>query len=369
MSQPENVLIIVQRSNGDVFLASPLIEAIQSFYPGARIDLLVNDDTLAIARMVPHIRTIHTYSYRWKKLGWMTRLREEFALVGKIRGQYDLAINLTASDRSVLFALLAGKISISAVESDQRKSWWKRYFLNYSYPVDADIHVVQKNMSALDFLKIPKGVVRVAVKSNPSALSAVQAKLQALGISRFFIFHPTAQYEYKVYPEALRNALLQKLSALGIPVLVTGAKSELDSKIKASLPRLANIFDFVGETTLEEYVALSELSSAYIGMDTLNMHIAAAQDKRIFAIFGPTLLTPWAPWSNKSASAASQNMALQTYDNISIFQAEMACVACGQAGCDDRHGRSECLYRIDPEVIFGQIRAFAASLDAGQASQ
>ena len=131
MSQPENVLIIIQRSNGDVFLTSPLIEAIHSFYPGVRIDLLINDDTLATARMLPHIRTIHTYSYRWKKLGRMARLREELGLVGKIRGQYDLAINLTASDRSVLYALLAGKMAISAVESDQRKSWWKRHFRIY----------------------------------------------------------------------------------------------------------------------------------------------------------------------------------------------------------------------------------------------
>ena len=47
------------------------------------------------------------------------------------------------------------------------------------------------------------------------------------------------------------------------------------------------------------YFALSELSLAYIGMDTLNMHIAAAQNKRIFAIFGPTNLTMWSPWSNE----------------------------------------------------------------------
>lgn len=369
MRQPDRVLIIVQRSNGDVFLASPLIEAIQSAYPNARIDLLVNDDTVAIARMLPHIRTIHTYSYRWKKLGKLARYKEELGLVGRIRGQYDLAINLTASDRSVLYALLAGKVSISAVESDAGKSWWKRRFLDYSYPVDADIHVVRKNMQALDFLNIPQRNVRVAIKSSERTLDSVKVKLQALGIGRFFIFHPTAQYEYKVYPEGSRNALLQKLSDLGIPVLVTGAKSELDTKIKASLPKLPHIFDFVGETSLEEYVALSQLSSGYIGMDTLNMHIAAAQDKRIFAIFGPTLLTPWAPWSNASGTAATQNRPVQTYNAITIFQADMPCVACGKAGCDDRHGKSDCLYQIDPDMIFGHIRDFAAGLEAGSASQ
>jgi len=366
MSHPENVLIIIQRSNGDVFLASPLIEAIHSFYAGCQIDLLINDDTLAIAGTLPHIRAIHTYSYAWKKLPRMARIRAELGLVRKIRGRYDLAINLTASDRSVLYALFAGKVAISAAESDKRKSWWKQYFLDYSYPVDADQHVVQKNMSALDFLKIPKGPIKVSVQAKAAALDAVRAKLRSLGISRFFIFHPTAQYDYKVYPDIPRNELLRKIDALGIPVVVTGANSALDLRIKSSLPSLPNVFDFIGETSLDEYVALSELSSAYIGMDTLNMHIAAAQNKRIFAIFGPTILAQWSPWSNQSGICATENQAVQTYDNISIFQAEMACVACGMAGCDDRHGRSECLYRIDPDVIFEQVRSFASGLDIPQ---
>ena len=116
-----------------------------------------------------------------------------------------------------------------------------------------------------------------------------------------------------------------------------------------------NILDLIGETTLEELFALSELSSAYIGMDTMNMHIAASQNKRIFAIFGPTILKTWSPWSNAFQKSASEDMPVQTYDNITIFQDSLPCVACGNAGCDDKHGRSECLYNIDPTFIFNEI--------------
>ena len=364
MSRPRHVLIIVQRSNGDVFLSSPLIEAIHSFYADCRIDLLVNDDTLGIAGILPHVRTIHSYSYGWKKLPCFARIRAELGLLSKIRGRYDLAINLTASDRSVLYALLAGKVAISPVDGDRRKSWWKRWLLDYSYPAEADRHVVRQNLAALDFLEIPSDPVRVSVQSTPAALDAMREKLSRLGISKFFIFHPTAQYDYKVYPEELRKELLRKLDSLGIPLVVTGAASEVDRRIKSTLPVLPNLFDFIGETTLAEYVALSELSSAYIGMDTLNMHIAAAQNKRIFAVFGPTLPVRWSPWSNRSGICATGNQAVQTYDDITLFQAEMPCVACGMAGCDDSHGKSECLYRIDPDVIFEQIRSFASGLDA-----
>jgi ADP-heptose:LPS heptosyltransferase len=44
------ILLIIQRSNGDVFLTLPLIRGLQGHYPNCQIDMLVNDDTLAIAK-------------------------------------------------------------------------------------------------------------------------------------------------------------------------------------------------------------------------------------------------------------------------------------------------------------------------------
>ena len=145
------------------------------------------------------------------------------------------------------------------------------------------------------------------------------------------------------------------LDQLNVPIIVTGGFNAIDKKIKESLPKLDNIIDFIGETTIEEYIALSELSQGYIGMDTLNMHIAAAQNKRIFAIFGPTNLNMWSPWSNKLELSAKENKPLQTYGNVTVFQAEMPCVACGNKGCNNNGVISECLNNISPIVIFKEI--------------
>ena len=83
------------------------------------------------------------------------------------------------------------------------------------------------------------------------------------------------------------------MATLNIPIVITGSNSQLDSEIKLTIPNSSNIINLIGETSLEELFALSELSSAYIGMDTMNMHIAASQSKRVFAIFGPTILKMW----------------------------------------------------------------------------
>lgn len=349
------ILIIIQRSNGDVFLSSPLINALYEHYNKPQIDLLVNDDTLAIAKTLKHINDIHTFSYKMKK---ENPFKQEFNIVKKIYKKYDLSINLTASDRSVIYSILASSYPISAVENNNNKAWWKKLFLKKSYIFDNKKHILKNNTMALSLLGITNKSLHVKTSYPQNAKRSIMQKLNVLGIKNFIIFHPSAQYEYKIYPKHLRNELLKLLSNLNIPVIVTGANSTLDKQIKTQLPSYENIYDFIGETSLNELLALSDLSLAYIGMDTLNMHIAASCNKQVFAIFGPTYLSMWSPWSNKLQQSAQTNSPKQTYGNITIFQADMPCVACGFAGCDNKHGKSDCLYEIGPKIIYEEVKKY-----------
>ncbi|CAC9602875.1 Lipopolysaccharide heptosyltransferase III (EC 2.4.1.-) [uncultured Gammaproteobacteria bacterium] len=353
MKNLKNILIIIQRSNGDVLFSLPLIKALYKHYKSPQIDLLVNDDTVSVARLLPNINSIHTFSYKKKR---ENRWKQEKDIVTTVFRKYDLSINLTASDRSVLYALFASKNSISAIEKDNNKSWWKKSLLAHYYYFDSTRHILLNNLESLNILKIEHNNIQQSPNTSDLVSDNVGNKLNKSGIKAFLIFHPSAQYNYKIYPKHLLNELLTKLNTLGVSILITGGGSQIDAEIKDTIPNLDNIFNWIGETTLEEYFALSELSSAYIGMDTLNMHIAASQNKRIFAIFGPSNLSMWSPWSNRSQQCASKDNPIQTYDNITIFQADMPCVACGKAGCDDQHGKSECLDHIDPLLVFNEIK-------------
>ena len=347
----KHILIIIQRSNGDVLLSLPLINALFEYYNSPKIDLLVNDDTSPLAQLLPNINLIYEFSYQKKK---DQRYKQEKKLVKNIFRKYDLSINLTSSDRSVIYALLASKKSISAVEKEVKKSWWKKLFLKHYYHFDFTNHILRNNLQSLHSLGIQHSNILPKLRVSSSAIDKVEDFLKDRNIKNFIIFHPSAQYQYKIYSETLRNELLQKLNTLGITIIVTGGHNEIDSEIKLSLQSMTNIVDMIGETSLEEYIAFSQLSKAYIGMDTLNMHIAASQNKRIFAIFGPTILSMWSPWSNELKESATKNIPLQTYGNITIFQANMDCVACGKAGCNG-NGVSECLKNINPNTVFEEV--------------
>ena len=351
MRKNKKILIIIQRSNGDVFLSTSLINNLYSFYQSPEIDLLVNDDTYPLASLLPNINFIHTFSYAKKQ---ENQWKQEKKLILSLFKKYDLSINLTASDRSVIYALIAGNVSISAVEKDKRKAWWKKILLSHHYYFDASKHILLNNLQPLRKLKIKYDNLQSSISFSKNNYSDIQSKLEDKGINKFIIFHPSAQYNYKIYPKILRDKLLNFLNTLEVPIIITGGNTEIDLNIKKEIPSLSNIYNFIGDTSLKDYFILSELALAYIGMDTLNMHIAASHNKRIFAIFGPTNLSMWSPWSNQLKTSTTINKSIQTYGNNTIFQANMLCVACGEKGCNGS-GISKCLENINPKIIFEEV--------------
>ena len=352
LRQTKKIIIIIQRSNGDVFLSSNLVNALYNFYESPEIDLLINDDTYEIAKLLPHINFIHQFSYKKKS---ENRWRQENNLIKNIFRKYDLSINLTASDRSVIYSLFASKKSISAIEKNHFKSWWKRSLLSFYYYSDSNNHIMINNSEPLNCLKIKHDNIQKPPIISKFVISNLKKKLSFKGIDNFLIFHPSAQYNYKIYPEYLRNKLLKSLASLGVAILITGSNNKIDLQIKKEIPEATNIYNFIGETSLEEYFALSQLSLGYIGMDTLNMHIAASYNKPIFAIFGSTKLSMWSPWSNNLQKGTKDNKPMQVYDNITIFQSSLPCNVCGVIGCGDIHGRDEFKFSIKPEDIFNSV--------------
>ena len=285
MKNPKKILIIIQRSNGDVLLSQTLISVLYEYYKSPKIDLLVNDDTLSVAQLLPNINFIHTFSYKKKR---ENRWKQEKDIIASVFRKYDLSINLTASDRSVLYALFASKNSISAIEKDNSKSWWKKSLLTHHYFFDTTKHILLNNLEPLNFLKIKHTNILGKPKVSEVTIARIKNKLDKKGIKDFVIFHPSAQYNYKIYPQHLRHELLAQLSSLDIG--------------------------------------------------------------------GPTNLRMWSPWSNQLQKSATEDMPIQNYGNITIFQANMPCVACGNAGCDNEHGKSECLDHISPQMVFNEVK-------------
>jgi len=352
------ILVIIQRSNGDVYFSNSLIQVLLKSFKNSVVDILVNNDTIPTARLIPNVRSIITFSYSEKK---KNKWKQENSIIKKIYRKYDLGINLTSSDRGALYSFLSAKKSLSAIEKEYRKSWWQKLLLTKTFFFDRNAHIIENNFKSAKILGLDFTQEVLSIKPNEDSLQSIR-KMLGKRVKKFIIFHPSAQYKYKIYPKKNRLLLLDLMTKLDVCIVITGGCSDTDIEISKTIPIRKNIINLIGKTTIEEYNALSYLSMGYIGMDTLNMHIAASQNKKIFAIYGPTNTDMWAPWSNEKGGCDRQPKKVKEYGNITLFQAGLDCVPCGNMGCDNNFGKSLCLDLIQPSVIYSEIEKFVNGL-------
>ena len=81
-----------------------------------------------------------------------------------------MSINLTASDRSVFYALLASNYAISAVEKSITKSWWKRLLLKFSYNFDSHKHILLNNLEPLALLGLDYSIKALEISASKTAI-------------------------------------------------------------------------------------------------------------------------------------------------------------------------------------------------------
>lgn len=339
---------------------SPVVDILTRRFPKVSIDLLVNEDSMAAAKLLNGINNIIPFENKLTKTT-VGAVVMQTRLIRKIFRRYDLAISFTTNERSNILAYLAGRVAIGTREPTFSKNWWHRILLDGGYQYNPQRHILENNVEALRTLNIHIDKIVFSARYSDEAKRQVQQILHDMRIDQFIIFHPASKFLCRLYPEKPRNVLLRLLDSLGIPIIVTGGKGEIDRHIAETMPELKNVQSLIGKISLEECAALTDMSLAFIGVDTFNCHLAAAFNKPIFVIFGPNRPETWSPWSNELQKAGRQGTPVQTYGNVTIFQSSLGCVPCGHsARCGDRDRLSPCMADIDPETVFSEVKRWVS---------
>ncbi len=125
---------------------------------------------------------------------------------------------------------------------------------------------------------------------------------QGLEPHRFIQMHPGSRWLFKCWPPEHSAALLDRLTAAGMRIAVTGAPDARERALVeaiftacASASR-SRIVDLTGALSLRELAALTREARAFVGVDSAPMHIAAAMGTPVVALFGPSGETEWGPW-------------------------------------------------------------------------
>lgn len=309
---PKRVLIIKLRHHGDVLLVSPLARALKSRDASCQVDVLIYQETLDMLRHNDDFRKIYTIDRQWKKQGVWKHAALEIGLLKDLKAnQYDLIIHLTDSWRGAIVSKLCQpKVSLSHAY-EKRENWlWKACFTELMPMPDMNTHMVVFNLNAFQTLGFAQNDVSIQnypLKLNITAQDTVSVRQQLAAQGwqggAYILVHPGARWFFKCWDDDKMLDLIQRLLDAGHNVVLSGGKDdkelEMVSYFRQHLKNSEHLYDLVGKLNLAQLAALIADAKLFIGVDSAPMHMAAALGVSGVALFGPSKLGEWSPWSEK----------------------------------------------------------------------
>ncbi|OGV76318.1 MAG: lipopolysaccharide heptosyltransferase II [Methylotenera sp. RIFCSPLOWO2_02_FULL_45_14] len=284
MIKPDKILIIGPAWVGDMVLAQSLFKTLKANNPNCTIDVAAPAWTLPLLERMPEVSSKIALPFKHKQLAFFERIK--FGKTLKNQG-YSQAIILTNSFKSALLPWAAG--------IKQRTS----YLGEMRYGLINDIRALDKtklkktverfvNLGLITGQNLPVAIPNPAMLSNQvNALATLnklglhQPNTKVLGLC------PGAEYgEAKRWPAQYYAEVADVALNKGWQVWLFG--SDKDIPVTTTIHQLTKnrCVDFGGKTKLGEAIDLMSLCDTIISNDSGLMHIAAALDKKLIAIYG-----------------------------------------------------------------------------------
>ncbi len=270
------ILIIQTAFLGDVVLATPLIEKLNSVFPNAQLDFLLRKGNESLLKDHPHLRKLWIFD---KKNG---KYRQLWRLVQQIRKErYDYAINLQRFATSGLLTAFSGAKHTIGFAKNPLSFLFSRRF-PHEITQDGTVHEVERNLSLLsgwcdtDY---------VGPRLYPSA--ADLAKVQQ--DSPYLCLAPASIWYTKQLPAAQWVRLIRHYRGQ-YKIFLLGAPSDhaLCDKIKTEAGT-GDVHNLAGELNLLQSAALMRSARMNFVNDSAPLHLASSMNAPVVAFFCSTV--------------------------------------------------------------------------------
>jgi len=328
-----DTLVVAPSWVGDAVLSHPLLVRLKERDPGGRVDVLAPPWVLPVYERMPEVSSaiVQPFGHGDLRLGE----RKRFA---KGLGRYDQAIVLPNSWKSALIPWHAGIARRTGYIGEMR---WG--LLN--------------DARALDKQALPLIVERYAALAQPARealrkplprprLAADEASrrntLRELGLALdrpAAVFAPGAEFgPAKRWPARHFASLARTIAARGMQVWLLGSKK--DAAITAEIQQLSGgaCTDLAGRTTLAQAIDLLSLATRVVTNDSGLMHVAAALDRPMAALFGSSSVEFTPPLS----------------PHATVISLKLSCSPCFKRECP--LGHTNCLVQIAPDKVLEALR-------------
>jgi heptosyltransferase-3 len=341
----KNILVIKLRHIGDVLLTIPVFRALRESFPDARITALVNSGTQDVLSGHPLIDEIIVFERTTKALPLISRLNRELSFMNLVHSKhFDMAVDLTSGDRAAILAVASGARYRLAYDPEGSGFVGKRYLYTHRTHKDGSRHMVLQNLDVVRKFGITTEDLTVDffVPDDAKEFARNVFKKHSINESDTVIhIHPTSRWLFKCWKDEYMADVINSLLGKGVKVILTSSPAEKEmektKRIIWMVDDRARIVDLCGRTTIKQLAAVSERASLFLGVDSAPMHIAAAVNTPVVALFGPTGEAEWGPWGEHT-----------------LITKKMRCISCEKGICDGVKVR-KCLEAISAEEVIEAI--------------
>jgi heptosyltransferase-2 len=287
--EPKNIIIRMPNWIGDFVMATPILTDIRNKFPNAFITAMCRKplgDFLAKDKDIDEVFSFQKVNFN------LFKRKEERAICEKIkRGEFDLGILLTNSFSSAWWFYLGG-----VKQRLGYKTHYRNFLLNQGivFPKEAyQQHQVITYKQLIEPLGIPIS------ETNPRIYLSEHEKKEALTLlkqqgykegKKLFVLHPGASFgTAKCWlPERFLEVCKAILKNPEHYIVFIGndATGEIIHEIVPHLNQ--NVINLAGKTTLRQLACIISLSTVLLTNDSGPMHIAAALNVPLVALFGST---------------------------------------------------------------------------------
>jgi heptosyltransferase-2 len=328
------ILVIGPSWVGDTMLMQPMLGRLKQRHPDSQIDVLAPPWTDGLLRAMPEVHRVVINPFPHGAL----ELKQRYRLGKQLReARYDQAIVLPNSLKSALVPYFAHIPLRTGFIGEMRYGLLNdtRSLNKARLPLMVERFAQLAEQAGDD---IPRPLPDPVLSVTDSQRDAVLRKLGLTLDKSVAIFCPGAEYgPAKRWPVPYFAEIAQRLQKHGFAVWIIG--SAKDREIAENIVALGNqeSRNLCGSTDLGDAVALLSCAQLVISNDSGLMHLAAALDKPMLALFGsssPQFTPPLSP-------------------NAQVLKLDLACSPCFKRECP--LGHFNCMVQLTPELVWKKI--------------
>lgn len=289
---PASVLLVRLGAIGDVTNALVVARGLERARPDVSIGWAVHDLASPLVTGHPSVDRVHLWRRGSGPGGWR-------ALVGELRAaRYDLAIDLQRIQKSAFLARASGAPRVLGFDRARTKeaSWiWTRERLA---PGDPQGHRVEQYLDVLRHLGVARPTAERLLPEDPAAAAWAGALAARLGGAPIVVCVGASKAPNRWAPERFAALARGLAREHGVPLCLVGGPGDREA-FAATLQAVRDepgVCDLVGRSSLPELIALLRTARLFVGCDTGPMHLAAALDVPVVALFGPADPRRTGPW-------------------------------------------------------------------------